>query len=375
MVRLTPSTARRAPRLTRRPPPAAAPRRPRRKSVSKIPARPLGSQTGRALETNDDMLSALRPVTPVLIANYDKPQTIQHRPRPQFMHGYSRSNAHGSGIWDNPDVQPEDFSFHSGPDSLGLLDLIGEDPRTIEARKLVMRFIAKERDSCSSARGENHITASVVARAAAAMPHFDGGSFFFTVEQPVEVAGCSSSVQSNNRFDVSVYHQSARAAASPPQNHQPAESEPTPNHQLAVSEEETDSLLGDDTDGVPFVFHASASPEWNEWQKVICADDEGRAAYMDGSARAWWQEHLYPLTQKARRLAEKDGKKKRKRGVDSPIPEELPERWLRTHDDAVKIGAERVLLIEGKWLAKMDVEEVKYQIVSYACAIARSTSS
>ena len=32
-------------------------------------------------------------------------------------------------------------------------------------------------------------------------------------------------------------------------------------------------------------------------------------------------------------------------------------------------------MIEGKWLAKMDVEEVKYQIVSYACAIARSTSS
>ena len=135
-------------------------------------------------------------------------------------------------------------------------------------------------------------------------------------------------------------------------------------------------MLGDDTDAVPFVFYASDSPEWNEWQRVICADDEGRAAYMDGSARAWWKEHLYPLTQKARRLAEKEaGKKKRKRGVDSPIPEELPERWLRTHDDAVKIGAERVLLIEGKWLAKMDVEEVKYQIVSYACAIARSTSS
>ena len=129
-------------------------------------------------------------------------------------------------------------------------------------------------------------------------------------------------------------------------------------------------MLGDDTDV------SSDSPEWNEWQKHICADDEGRAAYKDGSARAWWQEHLYPLTQKARRLAEKEaGKKKRKRGVDSPIPEELPERWLRTHDDAVKIGAERVLLIEGKWLAKMDVEEVKYQIVSYACAIARSTSS
>ena len=205
--------------------------------MSKNPARPLGSQTGGALETTDDILSALRPVTPVLIANYDKPQTIQHRPLPQFMHGYSRSNALGSGIWDNPCVQPEDFSFHSGPDSLGLLDLIGEDPRTIEARKLVMRFIAQERDSFSSDRGENHITASVVARAAAAMPHFDGGFYYFTVEQPVDVAGCSSSVQSNNRFDVSVYHQSARAAASPPQNHQPAEPEPTPqNHQLAEPE-------------------------------------------------------------------------------------------------------------------------------------------
>ena len=100
-----------------------------------------------------------------------------------------------------------------------------------------MRFIAQERDSFSSARGENHITASVVARAAAAMPHFDGGFYYFTVEQPVDVAGCSSSVQSNNRFDVSVYHQSARAAASPPQNHQPAEPEPTPqNHQLAEPE-------------------------------------------------------------------------------------------------------------------------------------------
>mmetsp|Transcript_13208 Transcript_13208/g.41873 ORF Transcript_13208/g.41873 Transcript_13208/m.41873 type:complete len:124 (+) Transcript_13208:269-640(+) len=80
----------------------------------------------------------------------------------------------------------------------------------------------------------------------------------------------------------------------------------------------------------------------------------------------------------AEKEAKTEGKKKRKRAAD-PIPEELPERWLRTHDDAVKIGAgrstERVLLIEGKWLAKMDVEEVKYQVVSYACAIARSSSS
>jgi|AACY02.10.fsa_nt_gi hypothetical protein len=75
------------------------------------------------------------------------------------------------------------------------------------------------------------------------------------------------------------------------------------------------------------------------------------------------QEHLAPKTKKALRL----GGKKRK--IDSAIPEELPEHWLRSHSDALKIGAERVLLFEGKWLSNMDVEEVKFQIVSYACAI------
>ena len=153
--------------------------------------------------------------------------------------------------------------------------------------------------------------------------------------------------------------------------------------------EDADSLLGDDDDKeVPSVFWESDSPEWNDWQKVICADDEGRVWYQNGSAKLWWQENLYPKTQKGLRLAAKEAAKQekakakeaaneekakqKKRKTDSPIPEELPERWLRSHSDALKIGAERVLLFEGKWLAKMDVEDVKAQVVSYACAITRS---
>jgi hypothetical protein len=39
---------------------------------------------------------------------------------------------------------------------------------------------------------------------------------------------------------------------------------------------------------------------------------------------------------------------------------------LLGHAEAVSVGAQLVLLCEGKWLAKWDLDEVKLQIMSYA---------
>ena len=46
--------------------------------------------------------------------------------------------------------------------------------------------------------------------------------------------------------------------------------------------------------------------------------------------------------------------------------------WLKNAAAAAAIGAVRVLVIESKYLGKWDIDEVKLQVVGYACSLTRT---
>lgn len=95
----------------------------------------------------------------------------------------------------------------------------------------------------------------------------------------------------------------------------------------------------------------SRPTRWNAFQAHICKSSEGRDWYNNGGAHAYWVEHLQPA-------------KKQKLGATA-----RPKRWLRCSAEAERMGAHRVLIVEAKWERQWNIEEVKYQAVSYVCSL------
>ena len=105
--------------------------------------------------------------------------------------------------WSGEVPVSRDFCFHSGPDSLDVLNMLGESPLTAEARRLITEQIKDTRQDASM-RGENFITARVVFELCEREPLFMGGAFFFVVESGVAGEG-DGGPQSKNRFDACAF--------------------------------------------------------------------------------------------------------------------------------------------------------------------------
>ena len=94
---------------------------------------------------------------------------------------------------------------------------------------------------------------------------------------------------------------------------------------------------------------------WNAFQKQLCSTAQGKDWYNTGLALSYWKRHLDPRSQTA------------------DLAKPRPSRWLQDKQaQAVAMGAQLVLLVEAKWLAQWNLEEVKYQAVSYVCSLTHS---
>ena len=289
---------------------------------------------------------------PILLINYDKPASIEHKPQLSILHGFAnRIAVDGARPYAVADLTGQEFSFLSGGrDSWeGVLAQSGEGPLALHARRVFIEHAEVVRKKDSAMRGENFITKSVVMSAATSTPSHLGYELYFTVEDCAEGENSSRTVATQERIDVSIWAIRASDKVAPLPGAAPGS--PLPGSPLPLPE---------------CVLDCEYPMVWNDFMQHICGKSKGKAWYNRSSDREvldFWNTHL-------KLGGPGGGSSKRARGADSTTAR--PSRWLQSSTAAIAMGAHRVLVVEAKWLAKWNVDEVKCQAVSYACSLTHS---